>query len=300
MRSCDYLATEGGPITLRTTVMSSNTTRRQSRSKVGRNKAASPPMRTGIWRPGWTLGLVFALLSIAAAVWLGTKFWNGAAKEQGGPPAAAQDSAIGMPAGDRSARAERRAENNEAFNTKVNRGNKLLSEDKPEDALQVLTEAEQMNPADEDVHYDLGLALTRVGKIDEAIQQYNEALRILPDYVEAHNNLGNLLMRKQQLPEAIQHFESAIKIMPEYASAQNNLGAALQKTGRTNEAILHFERAVKINPNYWQAHFNVASSYFAEGRLTEARSELETVLRLQPDFRPAKAVLAEINARQAR
>jgi len=28
---------------------------------------------------------------------------------------------------------------------------------------------------DEDVHYDLGLALTRQGKLDEAIQQYEEA-----------------------------------------------------------------------------------------------------------------------------
>ena len=279
--------------------MSSKSCQRQSKPQVGRNQFISRATEKGLRRPRLILGLVMGLL-VVAAVWLGVKFWNasdhgGGIGKTSGPADPQGRSAVG-----RSARGERRAENNAAFSTKVNRGNELLSEDKPEEALQVLNEAAKMNPADEDVHYDLGLALTRLGKIDEAIQEYEEALRLYPDYVEAHNNLGNLLMRKQRSEEAIRQFETAVKIMPDYASAHNNLGTALQKIGRTNEALTHFARAVKINPEYWQAHFNLANSYFAAGRLSETRSELETVLRLQPDFGPAKAALAELDARKSK
>ena len=186
----------------------------------------------------------------------------------------------------------------EAFNARIGRGNELLAQDKPEEALQAFSEALKLNAADEDVHYDLGVTLTRLGKVDEAILQYEEALRLFPQYMEAHNNLGNLLMRKGRTQEAIQQFESALQISPDYASAHNNLGTALQRTGRSNDAIIHFQRAAQINPDYWQAHFNVGTSCLEAGRLTEARNELLTVLRLKPDFEPAKGALAEVERRR--
>ena len=187
----------------------------------------------------------------------------------------------------------------EAFNARIGRGNELLAQDKPEEALQAFSEALKLNPADEDVHYDLGVALTRLGKIDEAIVQYQEALNLFPQYMEAHNNLGNLLMRSGRTQEAIQQFESALQISPDYASAHNNLGTALQRTGRSNDAIIHFQRAAQINPDYWQAHFNVGTSCMEAGRFAEARTELMAVLRLKPDFQPAKGALAEVETRLA-
>jgi tetratricopeptide (TPR) repeat protein len=185
--------------------------------------------------------------------------------------------------------------NNDEFTRQVNRGNQLLAEGKPAEAVDVLSAAMRQNPNNEDVHYDLGLALARQGKVDEAIQQYNEALRIFPSYVEAHNNLGNLLMRAGRTEEGIQHFETALKIMPDYASAHNNLGTAFQKQGRLDEALQHFQKAAKLNPDYWEAHFNVGLASLQLGQTNEARGELETVRRLRPDFEPAQLALEALN-----
>lgn len=254
--------------------------------------------RAGGHGRSWKRALAIAL-GLSAALWGGTRIWQQFGKSPDGAAPSlgsarpAQPTASSAPVSNAPGRID------PAFNAQVNRGTRLLTEGKPAEAVQVLNEALRLNPADEDVHYDLGMALARVGKLEEAIRQYEEALRILPDYVEAHNNLGNLLMRTGHLDEAIQHFESALKRMPEYASAHNNLGTALQQTGHTNEAIEHFQRAVQIKPDYWEAHFNVATSWLQAGRPSEARTELAAVLRLKPDFKPAQQALAALDPKPA-
>lgn len=258
-----------------------------------------PASKVPVRRFTWKLSLLG--LSIAAGVgcfaaWL----WNHRGDAPASQPAPATSAQSNPTAAAPLARPTAQAPNvDPEFRARVNRGNKLLQDGKPSEALQLLTEAMKMNPQDEDVHYNLGLTLTRLGRIDEAVAQYEEALRIFPDYVEAHNNLGNLLMRTRRIEPAIAQFETAVKIMPDYASAHNNLGTALQQIGRTNDALLHFHRAATINPDYWEAHFNVAISCLQADLVSEARSELQTVLRLRPDFQPAKTALAEIEARQA-
>ena len=246
----------------------------------------------------WTL--VFGvLLALVVGVWWATGLRGKWVAQDHTPVMGGSAGESGRPAAPITA-AEQEARGNQAFKAQINHGTALLAQGKPDEALQALSEALKINPNDEDVHYDLGLVLTRLGRTAEAIEQYQQSLKIFPRYVEAHNNLGNLLMRAGRNDEAIQHFEQALQIMPDFASAHNNLGTALERAGRTNEATLHFERAIQIDPDYWQARFNVALNRFADGRLEDARTELKEVLRRQPDFAPAKAALEEVQAQAAK
>jgi tetratricopeptide (TPR) repeat protein len=236
---------------------------------------------------------------VGAAVWFATNSWRRSEPVPVRIPSPSVDTSSNLPPGSpRAERAASPASFDPAFMTLLNRGNELLTQDKLPEAVEAFTEAMKMNPEDEDVHYNLGLAFARLGKFDESIKQYQEALRILPDYVEAHNNLGNVLMRAGRTGEAIPHFEAALKIMPDYASAHNNLGTALQKSGRTQEALVHFQQAVKCSPDYVEAHFNVGTSLLQAGQLKEAQASFETVLRLRPDFEPAKKAIEMIGAKQ--
>jgi Flp pilus assembly protein TadD len=240
--------------------------------------------------------VVLAVIGVAAGAWFASRWWGPSTGLTEGPLAVRQevgsDQSTNGPAGRPGAR---RLTKDRAFIDKVNHGTELLAQGKPAEAVEVFTEAAQANPKDEDVQYDLGLALARLGKSEEAVQHYEEALRLFPEYVEAHNNLGNVLLRLGRTEEAISHFESAVKFMPDYASAHNNLGTALGRIGRTNDAMGHFEQATKINPEYWEAHFNLGTSYLQAGRLSDAQSEFEKVLQLHPDFPPAQAALANIH-----
>jgi Flp pilus assembly protein TadD len=246
-----------------------------------------------------TLAVFLALGVVAVAGWFAVNSWNhwAQARLSVRPRVADPDDPLAAtPPGPHGVRAVRR---DSELSEQMKRANELFAEDKAADAAQILTEAARSNPENEDVHYNLGMALARLGKNDEAILQYQEALRLFPDYAEAHNNLGNLLMRLGRDGEAIQHFEQAIKSMSDYASAHNNLGTALRKAGRMTDAAAQFQEAVKLDPDFWQAHFNLGTSCLQDGRLSAARVEFETVLRLHPDFKPAQVSLAAIQAREA-
>jgi Tfp pilus assembly protein PilF len=271
------------------------------RQRPVRQQGRNPPCgKNDRRRLGWGAMLLVGLAGLTVAGWCLVSFWKHSTKESLQSPMSVPP--LGTEASTRAPSAQRppHAGNYDpTFIEQVNHGNELLAQSKPAEAVEVLTKAMRMNPDDEDVHYNLGLALTRLGKFEEAVKQYEEALRIFPDYVEAHSNLGNLLMRTGRTEEAIPHFELAVKIMPDYSSGHNNLGTALQKSGRVSEALPHFREAVKLNPKYWEAHFNVGTSCLQQSKLSEARGEFETVLRLRPEFEPARLALAEIEAQES-
>jgi tetratricopeptide (TPR) repeat protein len=149
-----------------------------------------------------------------------------------------------------------------------------------------------------EAHYNLGVALLRLGKVQEAIGQYEQALRIQPDFAGAHNNLGNALLQAGRVEEAIGHYEQAVRINPDYAEAHNNLGTALMGRGRLQEAIGHYEQAVRIKPDYAHAHYNLGVALEQAGRAQEAIGHYERALRIKPDFVQAQNALARTRAVQ--
>jgi tetratricopeptide (TPR) repeat protein len=74
-------------------------------------------------------------------------------------------------------------------------------------------------------------------------------LRLKPDYLEAHYNLGVALIRLGKPQEAIRHWEQAVRINPDFAEAHYDLGHASEELGRTTEAIEHYEQALRLRPN---------------------------------------------------
>jgi len=270
---------------------------RPPRQRGGNVPPAAVPVRGR--RSRWRVAFVAVLGAIALGGWLAQSAWRHSGQRPT-EPAAPGPARAKMPADSpRAQPASGAAQEAPGLSIQMKRANELLAQGKPAEAEQVLTEAMRWKPLNEDLHYNLGLALARQGKFEEATQQYGEALRIFPDYAEAHNNLGNALMRLGRIQEAAPHFERAVKIMPDYAAAHNNLGTALQQLGRASEALAQFREAVKLAPDYWQARFNLGMNYMQAGRAAEARSEFETVLREQPGFEAAKSALAKIQARQS-
>jgi tetratricopeptide (TPR) repeat protein len=62
-----------------------------------------------------------------------------------------------------------------------------------------------------------------MGKLPEAVAQYEQALRSRPDYVEAHFNLGLALEKLGRATEAIEQYKHALELRPDFAPAKNAL-----------------------------------------------------------------------------
>ena len=169
----------------------------------------------------------------------------------------------------------------------VNEGNKLLGQKKYAEAADQFAQALAIEPGDEDLHYNLAIALAKLGRTEEAKKEYTAALEIFPEYAEAHNNLGNQLMNENKLDEAIEHFREAIKVRPDDASFHNNLGTAFGRRRKLPEALAEFREAVRLKPDYVEARVNLGNACLTAGQVDEAIVQLNEALRLQPDFRPA-------------
>ncbi len=180
----------------------------------------------------------------------------------------------------------------------ITEGNQLLAEGNYAEAAHKYERAVAISPDQEDLRYNLAIALAKLGRTEDARKQYEEALRIFPDYAEAHNNLGNLLMNENKLEEAINRFREAIKNMPENASFHNNLGTAFGRQGKATEAMSEFEEAIKHSPSYLEARVNLANAFLATGRVEEAIVQLSEALRLKPDFKPALQAMQRARQRQ--
>jgi tetratricopeptide (TPR) repeat protein len=78
-----------------------------------------------------------------------------------------------------------------------------------------------------EAHNNLGVVLSRQGKLAEAAAHYAEALRISPGYAGSHNNLGLLLSRQGKFAEATAHYTQALRFDPDDAEVYNNLAMML-------------------------------------------------------------------------
>jgi superkiller protein 3 len=109
------------------------------------------------------------------------------------------------------------------------------------------------------LYVNLGLALTKQGKLDEAIAAYKEAIRLQPDEALGYVNLGALLCDlKHDYAGAIAAFQEAIRLKPDFIGAYANLGVALAKQGKLDEALAAYKEIIRLQPDTAPAHNRLA------------------------------------------
>jgi tetratricopeptide (TPR) repeat protein len=142
-------------------------------------------------------------------------------------------------------------------------------------------------PGSPRAHNNLGVALTKQGKLDEAVAEYAEAARLKPDEVHARNNLGDALFKQGRTEEAIIQFKEAVRARPTFAPSHSNLGAALMWAKRYDEAVDAYSVAVSLDPNSSQTHNALGTALYFHGRIKEAIVQYSAAIRVRPGFAEA-------------
>jgi len=175
-----------------------------------------------------------------------------------------------------------------------------LSAGNPKEAVQSYRKAVQFNPRDAKLHYNLSLALDRLGDVASERRELQKTIELDPNIAVAQNQLGLIALRNGNQGEAEQRFKKTLIIDPTFAEAQNNLGVVYSQQGKNEEAAVLFQRAIKNDPKYSKSYVNFGLLLAQQGRLTEAEQQFRTAIQVAPDDADAYAALGMLQAKTER
>jgi tetratricopeptide (TPR) repeat protein len=101
--------------------------------------------------------------------------------------------------------------------------------------------AENVDDADHQAHYDLGVAFKEMGLLDEAIAEFQKALRSPTNRVPTYEALGQCFMEKSQYPMA---FTVLSRALHENGMSDDQLVGVLYLLGRATEAMSRRDEAL--------------------------------------------------------
>ncbi len=148
-------------------------------------------------------------------------------------------------------------------------------------ALQELTEATKLDPANPKIYNAYGLIYATLGEDAQAAQNFRKALDLAPGDSEFRQNWGWYLCTHGQAKEALPEFEMAAR-NPLYKSpeiALINAGRCASSLGEKQRAEAFFKRALSLSPGNPQAAFSLSQLAYKDGRLGEARALMKPVMQ---------------------
>jgi Tfp pilus assembly protein PilF len=145
-----------------------------------------------------------------------------------------------------------------------------LNENDAVGALQMLAEAERIEPDRADVHTARMMAFAAKGEPEEALASARRAHELAPEVPENQNNLGKHLVDAGKYEEAVPLLEKAAAnhLYAESFKASTNLGIIHYRRGEDTAARARLEKAVRQAPNeacvahYYLGHIELRAGRF--------------------------------------
>lgn len=169
--------------------------------------------------------------------------------------------------------------------------NQAVLEGKLEEKAALYRKAVSLAPDLAEGHYNLALALERLGRAAEAETEYRETLRLRPDYTPAALNLGAALYEQQRFSDAVELYRQALSRDPGSSRLRNNLAEAYRAGDDRDSARREFEKILKSDPAYAPAHYGLAvllDDEFHDAK--RAAAHYRRYLDLAPDAADAERV----------
>jgi tetratricopeptide (TPR) repeat protein len=169
-----------------------------------------------------------------------------------------------------------------------------------QEALAAFERAAKLDPADPDLRLAIGNCLALLGRLKEAEAVFRRLAERDARNVVALFNLGNAVKDQGRHEEARDLYSRVLKLSPESAEAHCNLGVVLHKLDRPAEAERAFRSSLARNPGFIPAHVGLAITLNFQGRHQEAESQCREALARDPAYSGAWPVLGRALACQFR
>lgn len=176
----------------------------------------------------------------------------------------------------------------------------LLGAGNAKGATENYRRAVQLNPHDAKLHYNLSLALDRLGETAAERKELQQAVDLDAKLVPAQNQLGLLALQAGRRDQAETHFKKALEADPTFAEAQSNLGVLYSQLGKNQDAASLFQQAIKNDPKYSKAYVNYGLLLAQQGALAQAEQQFRRAVQINGDDADAYGALGMLLAKTGR
>lgn len=171
-----------------------------------------------------------------------------------------------------------------------------LSQGQTTEAYDLLIQAVALFPDSSELHYKLGVALTRLGETGKALEAFERALQIDPDHLEALFQVALVHARgaapaSKDRQNAIQALERILEATERSVPFDNLdrvcflLASFLDDfTDQRKRAIQVYRRGLEADPLFAPGHNNLGVLLMDEGQIIPALGAFKIAIHLQPDY----------------
>jgi tetratricopeptide (TPR) repeat protein len=146
-----------------------------------------------------------------------------------------------------------------------------------------MQESVKLQPGISQMHYGLGVALSKSGRLAEAESSLKRVLQLDPTNLQAVFELAVIELRQNKLPDAETHFKQIVAKDPSSLNALMGLARVYRTWNKSDLAISYYKRALKMNPNIASAHQDIGAIYMNQGQTDLAEASYKKALKIAPE-----------------
>jgi len=176
---------------------------------------------------------------------------------------------------------------NQSEQSRFAAGLSLFQKGRFDEAKNILNNLLSNNPKHLDALHLSGVIYGQLKETKKAITYFQKALKINPSDDELHSNLGNALTDDNQFELAVAHFDYAIKLNTNNFTAFSNRGRALHALSFFDDALTSYNKAIEINKNFAEVYLNRGITLYKINRLTEALSSFKNAINFRNEYAEA-------------
>jgi membrane associated rhomboid family serine protease/Tfp pilus assembly protein PilF len=133
-------------------------------------------------------------------------------------------------------------------------------------------------------HGENGLSLLTEGKPDDAIEELQKSIRQRPDYAPTHAALARAYIAKQDFSKAAEELQRVIALSPRSEDARYRLGLIYLEEKQPDKAQNVFAELLKLNPNSAQGHDGLGDTLANQHQNREALEEYKKTAAIDANY----------------
>jgi putative inorganic carbon (HCO3(-)) transporter len=154
-------------------------------------------------------------------------------------------------------------------------------------------------PSEVNVEPLLAQARTMTGDEASSAEVLRELVKANPEDKLSLNRLGIWHFRRGELDQAAEYYERALEVDRRYLPALNNLAGVYYQRGELDESIRICRRILKIDPKSARTHVNLGRALYVKGDRDAGVAQWKKALEVDPDNAEAKDCLEKLGKPKA-